>query len=57
LSIERGPDWIGNAAVSEDDAADATVHGAECGFDLDDHAACCRRQGRLRRRGIDLGDQ
>ena len=57
LSIERGPDRIGDAAVGEDDATDAAVHGAERGFDLDHHAARRRRQCRFRRRGIDLGDQ
>ena len=57
LSIERGPDWIGDAAVGEDDAADTTFNGAERSFDFDHHAACRRRQGGFRRRGVDFGDQ
>src|SRR5688572_18738883 len=40
LAVERGLNRVGDAAVGEDDAADATVDGAERGFDLDHHAAC-----------------
>jgi hypothetical protein len=48
---------MSDAAVGEDDTTDTAFNSAECGFDLDHHAARRCRQGRFRGRGIDLGDQ
>src|SRR5215204_4524899 len=57
LSLERGADRVGDAAICKDDAPHPALDGAECGFDLDHHPACRRCQRRLWCLSIDLVDQ